>query len=224
MALQLLDSEHDRSAKVVPRPSDGRGCHHSFLVSEPLSLRPGFREFCAWRCDVSILASISRIHLVISCTSVWAGCSISCFMTPTLRSSFLSILASCGLVIVIYKMTLDWFGPMAAQFAGLFFLFSPLAWFHGIVALTYIVEAFFSGLIGYLCWRIDRADVRHSFCRPRSHLGVSAGVRPSSLLFLTPLFLFSLRNATPKGRWLGLAALALTLTAWFVPMIVAAAA
>lgn len=132
-----------------------------------------------------------------------------------------SIFASCGLVIVIYKMTLDWFGSMAAQFAGIFLLLSPLTWFHGIVALTYIVEGFFSGLIGYLCWRIDRG--RGGFILPAAvALGISAGVRPSSLVFLAPLFMFSLRNATPKGRWLGLATLVLTVTAWFVPMIVAA--
>jgi hypothetical protein len=140
------------------------------------------------------------------------------FHDANLALVVLSILASCALVIVIYRTTLDWFGPMAAQFAGVLFLFSPLAWFHGIVALTYIVEAFFSGLLGYLCWRIDCRGA--GFILPAAIvLGFSAGVRPSSLLFLAPLFLFSLRSATPKGRWVGLAALALTLSAWFVPMV-----
>lgn len=130
----------------------------------------------------------------------------------------LSILASCALVVVIYKITLDWFGPSAAQFAGILFLFSPLAWFHGVVALTYIVEAFFSGLMGFLCWRIHcgRAEF---IVRAAVVLGVSAGIRPSSLLFLAPLFLFSLRNATTRRRWLGLLALVITLTAWFAPMV-----
>ena len=142
------------------------------------------------------------------------------FHDANLSLVVLSILASCGLAIVLYKLTLDWFGPTAAQFAGIFFLLSPLAWFHGIVALTYIVEAFFSALLGYLCWRIDCG--RAGFILPAAIvLGVSAGVRPSSLVFLAPLFLFSLRNATPKGRWMGLAALTLTLTAWFVPLIAA---
>jgi hypothetical protein len=132
----------------------------------------------------------------------------------------LSILASCGVVIVIYKMALDWFGPTAAQFAGILFLFSPLSWFHGIVALTYIVEALFSGLIGYLCWRIYSGDSR--FILPAAIvLGIAAGVRPSSLLFLCPLFLFSIWKASAKNQGLGLAALALTITAWFVPMIYA---
>jgi hypothetical protein len=142
------------------------------------------------------------------------------FHDANLALVVLSILASCALVIAIYRITLDWFGPMAAEFAGLFFLLSPLAWFHGIVALTYIVEAFFSGLVGYLCWRIESG--RAGYILPAGIvLGVSAGVRPSSLVFLAPLFLFSLRNAAPKGRWIGLSALVLTVAAWFVPMIAA---
>jgi hypothetical protein len=142
------------------------------------------------------------------------------FHDANLALVVLSIVASCGLAVVIYKMTLDWFGPTAALFAGIFFLFSPLAWFHGIVALTYIVEAFFSGFFGYLCWRICCG--RPGVIVPAAIvLGVSAGVRPSSLVFLSPLFLFSLRNATPKERCLGVAALVLTLTVWFVPMIAA---
>jgi len=142
------------------------------------------------------------------------------FHDPNTALVVLSVLASCGVAVVIYKMTLDWFGPPAAQFSGIIFLFSPLAWFHGIVALTYIVEAFFSGILGYLCWRIYCG--RAGFILPAAIvLGASAGVRPSSLVFLAPLFLFSLRNATLKGRWMGLAGLALALTAWFVPMIAA---
>jgi hypothetical protein len=142
------------------------------------------------------------------------------FHDANLALVVLGIFASCGVAVVIYKMTLDWFGPIAAQFAGILFLLSPLAWFHGIVALTYIVEAFFSGLLGYLCWRIYCG--RAEYIVPAAIvLGISAGVRPSSLLFLAPLFLFSLQKATPKGRWTGLATLVLTLTAWFIPMIVA---
>ena len=152
---------------------------------------------------------------------IWFGRLLNImFHDANLALVVLSILASCGVAIVIYKMTLEWFGPMAAQFAGIFFLLSPLAWFHGIVALTYIVEAFFSAFLGYLCWQIYCG--RAGYILPAAIvLGVSAGVRPSSLVFLTPLFLFSLRNTTPKGRWKGLAALVLTLTAWFVPMIAA---
>jgi Protein of unknown function (DUF2723) len=130
----------------------------------------------------------------------------------------LSITASCGVVLIIYKMSLEWFGQSEARFASVLFLCSPLAWFHGTVALTYSVEAFFSALLGYLCWRIDRGNV--SLIAPAGAiLGVSAGVRPSSLLFLGPLYLFSLRNAKPNRKLIGVAALVLTLAAWIIPMI-----
>jgi len=130
----------------------------------------------------------------------------------------LSILASMASVILIYRLALDWFGPRAATFAGLLFLFSPLAWFHGTVALTYSVEAAASALVGSLCWRIDRGKT--SLILPTAIvLGIAAGVRPSSVLFLGPLFLFSLRHAPIRNILLGIAALGITATAWFLPMI-----
>ena len=130
----------------------------------------------------------------------------------------LSIAASCGAVFIVHRMALEWFGRREAQFAGILFLFSPLAWFHGTVALTYSVEAFFSALIGYLCWRLICGNV--AWIVPTGLiLGISAGVRPSSLLFLGPLFLFSLRGAAPGRIVAGLTALFATLGAWFFPMI-----
>ncbi len=140
------------------------------------------------------------------------------FHDANLALVVLSIISSCGVVLLIYRMALDWFGTPAARFAGTLFLFSPLAWFHGTVALTYSVEAFFSALLGYLCWRIYCGN--EAFVVPAGViLGISAGVRPSSLLFLGPLFLFALYPTAPKRRLGGIAALLITLVAWFVPMI-----
>jgi 4-amino-4-deoxy-L-arabinose transferase-like glycosyltransferase len=130
----------------------------------------------------------------------------------------ISILASCGAVVVIYFLTLQWFGPTAARFTGLIFLVSPLTWFHGTVALIYIVEAFASALVGYLCWQVYCG--REQFAVPAAVLlGISAGVRPSFLLFLTPLFLFSLRQVSLRRILLAVAALGLALLGWFIPMI-----
>jgi hypothetical protein len=130
----------------------------------------------------------------------------------------ISILFSCGAVAAIYALTENWFGGNAALFSGLVFLFSPLAWFHGTVALTYIVESFFSALTGYLCWRMYCGGAR--LVLPSAVvLGVAAGFRPSSLLLLGPVWLFSLRVASRKQAAAGVGVLALTLGAWFVPMI-----
>ena len=130
----------------------------------------------------------------------------------------LSIAASCGVIVMIYKMALDWFGPREARFSSLLFLFSPLAWFHGIVALTYSVEAFFSALLGYLSWRMECGSL--GLIVPAGViLGISAGVRQSSVLFLGPMFLFSLRRAPLKRQFEGVVSVALTVSLWFFPMI-----
>jgi hypothetical protein len=130
----------------------------------------------------------------------------------------LSILASCGCAVVIYSLALRWFGLAPARFAGAIFLFSPLAWFHGTVALTYSLEAFFSALTALLCWAITCG--KKAWILPTAIvLGLAAGIRPSSLLFLAPLFLFSMRRAGLKRASLAAVVLAATTVAWFVPML-----
>jgi hypothetical protein len=130
-----------------------------------------------------------------------------------------SIAAGCGAIAVIYRLAFDWFGPMEARFASLVFFFSPLGWFHGIVALTYSVEAFFSAFIGYLCWRVN-LGISTAILPAAITLGISAGVRPSSLMFLAPLYLYSLRKFSFRQKLVAATMLIATLTAWFVPMIV----
>lgn len=130
----------------------------------------------------------------------------------------LSILASCGVAILLYRMAQEWFGMDAARCAGGVYLLSPLAWFHGTVALTYSVEAFFSALLGYLCWRIACGS-KHLVAPAAIMLGVSAGIRPSSLLFLSPLFVFCLWKVGRRPILVGAAVLALTLACWVLPML-----
>lgn len=130
----------------------------------------------------------------------------------------ISIAASCGAVVMIYLLTLDWFGEQAARFAALIFLFSPFLWFHGTVALLYIVEAFLSALAGYLCWQVWKG--RSAFVVPAAAvLGLGAGIRPSFALFLAPLFFFSLRRLSIKRICVSLGALIVAVLAWFIPMV-----
>jgi hypothetical protein len=130
-----------------------------------------------------------------------------------------SIAASCAAIAVIYRFASDWFGPIEARFASLVFFFSPLGWFHGIIALTYSVEAFFSASIAYLCWRINLGNLT-AILPAAITLGISAGVRPSSLIFLGPLYLYSLRKLPLKQKLVAAATLIVALLTWFIPMII----
>jgi hypothetical protein len=134
----------------------------------------------------------------------------------------ISITAGCGALFTTYALAHNWFGRSAAAFSGLIFVFSPLAWFHGTVALTYGVEEFFSGLAGYFLWRVYRG--RQRFIVPAAvTVGLAAGFRPSFVMFLGPLMLFSV--ALARGRFSraslfgGAAVLGVTLAAWFLPMV-----
>ena len=133
----------------------------------------------------------------------------------------IGITASCGAAWMIYLLTRLWFGQRAAWMSILLFLVSPLCWFHGIVALTYIVEAFFSALIGYLCWRAYIGD--RAFVLPASiAFALAAGFRPSGALLLAPLWLLSIWRVRGWRLWLAFIAVAAVTFAWFLPMTIAA--
>lgn len=133
----------------------------------------------------------------------------------------IAIASSCGAAWMIYLLTREWFGREAALLSILLFLFSPLCWFHGIVALTYMTEAFFSALIGYWCWR-SYAGAK-AFIVPASiAFALAAGFRPSSALLLGPLWLFSVWKVGGIRMALAILAVAAVTLAWFLPMTAAA--
>ncbi len=143
------------------------------------------------------------------------------FQDPNTSLVSLSIAASCGAAWAIHKLAAEWFGRRAATFAGLIFLCSPLAWFHGTVALTYMIEAFFSAVLGLLFWRVRNGG---PVSVAAITLGIAAGIRPSTLLFLGPLFLYSLLcqkslRQKSNARVRALLLLTVTILAWAIPMI-----
>ncbi|HEX9597262.1 MAG TPA: DUF2723 domain-containing protein, partial [Anaerolineales bacterium] len=137
------------------------------------------------------------------------------------NSSFvaLSIAASCGMAVAVYVLTRKWYGHKAARYSGFLFVISPLSWFHGTVALTYIVEGFFSTLLGYLCWQTYTGE-RKSLAPSAIILGLAVGFRQSSILFLGPLWLLSACKADRRQIAIGVTVFCLTTLCWFVPMAI----
>lgn len=132
----------------------------------------------------------------------------------------ISIIASCGTAILICLLTRAWFGRSAAIVAGLMFVFSPLSWFHGTVALIYAVEAFFSALTGYLCW-LAYSGNRAVILPAAFVLGIATGFRPSSFLFLCPVLLLA-ATRTRSQLFAAVLVLVFSLAAWIVPMMLQA--
>lgn len=130
----------------------------------------------------------------------------------------ISVAASIGAAWALYALAEAWFGRRTAAIAVALFLFSPLCWFHGVVALTYVVECFFSALLGWLCWRVYSGQ--SSNVLPASiALGLAVGFRPSAILFLGPLWAVSAWRGGGKRFAVAGAALGTTVLAWFIPMM-----
>lgn len=131
----------------------------------------------------------------------------------------MSLLFSGLTVVVIYYLGTALFDEEVGRWAAVLGLTSPLLWFYGEVALTYIVEAFFSASIALLCWRISKGEHRLIWWSAII-LGISGGIRQNTPVFLLLLWLFSLRHIQLKRVVLALTVFVLVSFAWFVPMVV----
>jgi hypothetical protein len=131
----------------------------------------------------------------------------------------ISIVFSCLGVIAIHRLTEELYDRRAAFAAGFIFLFSPLYWFHGIVALVYIIELFFAAVIGWLCWQTYSGQRDRSLLSAAT-LGLCLGFRQSAILFLGPLLFLSLRGKSLKQLVKVAAVFGAVCLAWFIPMAV----
>jgi hypothetical protein len=140
------------------------------------------------------------------------------FPDPNSALILISILSSIALVIIVYELALTWFGRNEARISGLLFVFSPLAWFHGVVALSYILEACMTGLFGLLCWHLYKGRISLVF--PVAIIfGLCVGIRQSAIIFFAPLWLFSLQHLVWSKKLLALFVFSITVVAWFLPML-----
>ncbi len=130
----------------------------------------------------------------------------------------ISIIFSGLTVVAIYYLGKDMFDRKTGIIAALFAITSPNMWFHGEVALTYIVEAFFSTLIGFLCWKIYKGEHKYLWLSVIV-LGVAGGIRQNTLVFLFPLWLFSIKDMPLQKIIASFALLGIVCLAWFIPMI-----
>ncbi|MHC1697401.1 MAG: ArnT family glycosyltransferase [Geobacteraceae bacterium] len=131
----------------------------------------------------------------------------------------ISIFFSGLTVVTIYLLGNEIFDARVGTISALLALTSPDFWFHGEIALTYCIEAFFSAVIGLLCWRIHQGKSRYLWLSI-SILALAGGFRQNSVFFLFPLWLFSVRKESLQRIFSGLALGGLVVLAWLIPMVI----
>lgn len=134
----------------------------------------------------------------------------------------ISILFSWLTVVAIYYLSKEMFDEKIAIIASALTITSPNIWFHGEVALTYIVEAFFSTLIALFSWKIYKnkgENIDKYLYLSAIALGIAGGIRQNTTVFLLPLWLFSIKNIPLKKIVLAFFLLGIVCLLWFLPMI-----
>jgi len=130
----------------------------------------------------------------------------------------ISVFFSGLTVAFVYLLGKEVFERKIGIVAALLALSSPSLWFHGEVALCYIVEAFFSTVVALLCWRLLQGQEKYLWISVVA-MGVAGGIRQNTTVFLFPLWLYSVRNLPPRNIVASVILLTGTCLLWFVPMV-----
>jgi len=131
---------------------------------------------------------------------------------------FISILFSGLTVMAVYYIGKEIFDKKTGTIAALIALTSPNLWFHGEVALTYVVEAFFSSFVALMCWRILKGEHKYLWLSVIA-LGIAGGIRQNTVVFLLPLWLFSVKGVPLRKIIASIGLLGIVCLFWFIPMV-----
>ena len=130
----------------------------------------------------------------------------------------IGILFSGLTVIAVYYLGKDIFNKKAGIIAAAIAITSPNLWFHGEVALTNVVEAFFSTIVAFFCWKIYKGEHKYIWVSVIA-FAVAGGIRQNTMIFLLPLWLFSVKGVPIRKIISSLGLLIVCCLFWFFPMV-----
>ncbi|HLG31323.1 MAG TPA: DUF2723 domain-containing protein [Candidatus Brocadiales bacterium] len=131
----------------------------------------------------------------------------------------ISIIFSALTVVVVYYSGMTVFTKEVGIVSALIAITSPSIWFHGEVSLSYIVEAFFSVLTALVCWKVLHGQQKYIYVSAII-LALSGGVRQNTMVFLFPLWLFSIRNVPFRKILISVLLLMIVVAMWLIPMLI----
>ena len=130
----------------------------------------------------------------------------------------IGIVFSCGAAAIIHLLANAGLAADATPSPDPFFF--SLRWPGSTVRRAHLYCGSFLFSSDWISLLAGLARPRPRFAVPAAVVsGIAAGFRPSSILFLCPLLLFSLRKCGSEAVSGGIAALVLTMLAWLIPMV-----
>lgn len=136
---------------------------------------------------------------------------------------WISVVFSSALPAIVCLLAVAMFGRWAGTAAGLLALTSPQVWFHGCVALSYVVDSFLVCLAVLVLWRaMEQGGEWRYVVTIGVLLAVIGGIREQSVPGLLPLVIFAFWRFR-HGRMAKLVLAAVVTiglgTLWFAPMM-----
>ncbi|MHB1326128.1 MAG: ArnT family glycosyltransferase [Thermoleophilia bacterium] len=130
---------------------------------------------------------------------------------------FLSIVSSMAAVVGIYLLANSIFDRTTGLVASVLLIFSPLAWFYGEVALSYVVEL---PLVLAATWLIYQLLFHRRYAVLAAIvLGIAAGFRQDVLMFLGPFWLVGSLRVGVRTMLLSWLAMAVSIAIWMAPLL-----
>lgn len=137
---------------------------------------------------------------------------------PNASLVWVSILASGLSAAFIFVLGQGWFGKRVGLIVAVLMLSSPLIWFHGEVALSYMLEFFWVLALVLSCFSACKGSEKALFMSALL-LGLAGGIRPNTPVFMFPLWVFSVRKFPLRKIAISLIVIAFGVALWAVPMV-----
>lgn len=151
---------------------------------------------------------------------IMLGRAINYFLhDPNASLVWISILSSGLAAVLTYVLGKRWFDRGLGLAAAALMLSSPLVWFHGEVALTYMPEFLWVLAIILLCAELRQGNQNILFLSALL-MGLAGGIRPNTPVFLFPLWIFAARKFPLSKIALALVVMGAGVALWAVPLIV----
>ncbi|MBZ8179790.1 ArnT family glycosyltransferase [Oscillatoria salina] len=143
---------------------------------------------------------------------------------PNASLVWVSTIATGFAAATIFILGQTWFGRQTGSTIALLMLSSPLIWFQGEVALSYMLEFFWVLLIVWGCYHL-RYGNKLVFFSTAIFLGLAGGIRPNTPFFLFPLWAIAVFLGCREHKYkftdvilaviLGL----ISVCVWLIPMV-----
>ena len=139
---------------------------------------------------------------------------------PNVSLVWLSVVASGLGIAALFLLSEQWFGRKVGLTTALLAIVSPLIWFHGEIALSYMLEFFWVPLVVYFCYKLRTRSLL-ALLVSALLIGMAGGIRPNTPVFLFPLWVMGVivHKYPLKKLLVALVVMALGVLIWAVPMV-----